>query len=176
MIILLFLPLKLFSVQDTLSNPLVPKNPLLGHYSKGKIITNNFDKIYATDIKLYKNIVFFKNESSDKEQSISLEEITIINAKTGSFWVEGTLLGALGGLIIPFASTNSQSRPSGDVYIYSGLIGAVLGCLIGLCMDNYDTVYHSGDFFLSFKNSKNDLFINKNNFELTTFKFQIFIN
>lgn len=177
LLILFFLnfTIELFAQKDSLNIQLENNCSKLGSFSKGKIITNNYKNITTGELDLYRNYVVFKDLATNNEERIPLEEIIVINALKSSYWLEGAMLGALGGLVIPCYAINSKSSPSGNTFLLASLVGSAIGGIIGYSMDNYDTVYHSGDFFISFQ-FKNEILLPKivsNNILLINFQISI---
>ena len=137
------------AIQDTLID-----DALICKYKKAKIVTNDYEKIFSKNVKLYSSYVLFDNENNHKKDSIPLNQIILINAATGSYHFEGALIGGIAGLVLPIAYTPKDSDPEPEFYLYTTIIGTVVGFLIGLNFDNYDVVYHEGDFFISLNDTE----------------------
>jgi hypothetical protein len=167
---------KLFSSQDSNRSNTKSNYELLNQYSKAKLITNDYKKIIVNDVALFYDRVVYRDFQSNSQKTILLNEILLINASNSTYWFEGALLGGLGGVIIPISLSVKNYKVAGSTYMYATLIGAFLGCLIGSTIDNYKTVYHTGDFFFSFQNNLEKFNQNKLYNNLTIIKFQILIN
>jgi hypothetical protein len=174
-VLVLLIPIKLLSGADSVITTIVPNNQILKKYTDGKIITNNYEKILATDIILYKNVVVLTN-SNKQIQKLDYKDILLINAKTGNFAVEGAILGALGGLVLPFSFNNGQKALPTETFIFSTIICTCIGSLIGANMDDYDTIYQNGNLFITLNDNPTDYLRNQKNNEIVAVHFKLNFN
>jgi hypothetical protein len=173
--IILFLPNELFPLSDSVVTGSTSNNTILGHYSKAKLVTNSYNKINANDVSLFKDSVVFQDRITNKYQSIPLNEIVLINASVGSYWLTGLLLGGVEGLTLPFLFTINNYDVSPQTYLISTIIGSVLGCIIGSTLDDYKTVFQTGDFFVSIQNNNKSSDPYRYNSNITLINFNYYL-
>ncbi|MGE5479965.1 MAG: hypothetical protein ACM3U1_06005 [Chloroflexota bacterium] len=162
--VLLFCFLALTGLFSASAQDVIERNPqkesrLIKEYSKGKIMTFEYQKITARDIAIYNDHVEFTDRKSGKRQSFDLADVSLINVKKGSFAFEGMLLGGLGGLILPLGFHDQYGNyPKGEAFLICAAVGAGVGLIVGALIDDTKTVFQTGTLFISDKSNPQNTF------------------
>lgn len=145
--------------QETIERNPQKESRLIKEYSKGKIMTFEYQKITARDIAIYNDHVEFTDRKSGKRQSFDLADVSLINVKKGSFAFEGMLLGGLGGLILPLGFHDQYGNyPKGEAFLICAAVGAGVGLIVGALIDDTKTVFQTGTLFISDKSNPQNTF------------------
>jgi len=123
----------------------------LAHFSKAKIFKNDYSQIIAEDLTIFKDKITFVNISSKQTENLPLDEINLINGKTGNYCIETALLGGLLSAALAYVFIQSEENTAYRIISYSAIGGVAGGFLVGLGISKYDTIYHNGEFYISFR-------------------------
>ncbi len=132
------------------------------------LFKNDYSKITVKNLKIYKDYVTFLNLNTQQNEQLPIDELSLINARTGTCVLEGMFYGILGGLAFDLGYYlgaeifhKKGSRIESSFYYIPCLIGATLGAIIGASYGKYETIYHTGDFFISLQKSNNNFITKK---------------
>jgi len=145
----IILSVDLFSQIDSAGKIYIDK------FSSAEVILKNSNKIKTGSLKLYKNCIIFENKETENYETVILDDIYIIKAAKKSHIFAGGVIGGSLGLLFPLTKSEINNEPYPNVGFLAThtAFWTIIGCIIGYSVKDYKTVYHSGDFFITFDNN-----------------------
>lgn len=140
-------------------------NEILGEYSEGTVVTQNGKRLWAEDIILYNDYVAYTLQKGIKD-TLALNDVLKVNAKSGNHAFEGALFGGSFSLLIFLsASISIQNQPNRyytkywEYTLYGTAIGTGVGLLIGLAFPKNKDVYVNGRFITQLQQTNPDYYV-----------------
>ncbi len=138
-ILLLFLNINLFATED---------KPI-GSFSKAIIRKNNYQNYIVHDVTLFQTNVTFVNQDTNMPDSIPINQIQKVMARTGNKAFEGAISGGVVGLLIGWRiGMETPYTGYGKTMLISSAVSAGIFTVIGFFVDDYDVVYYHDKFYV----------------------------